>query len=276
MCRWEHTPEWSYTSKLLISKHQQVQLLEAASVLVGMNQDPPDTPESTKMQDSDNSSASPAASGASDAHGDYLSSAETTPPPTGEHAFVQDSFTTARDKRNSASSSVFSRSYQSACSMPAGSIPVSGNGFGHSYHSSAQRRPSTAGAGAQPYSGADEEEAGLAAAVESLCSFGGTPRSGAVQLPSDVPPVPPLPARYASQNANRLSGNTMHAVVQPALDIRTTSFQQRLSNERDALSQPSRKTNVVDDEENDEHATSRGRDDEDDDEMMFGRDEAIF
>ena len=30
---WEHTPEWQYTSKLLISKHQQVQLLEAASVL---------------------------------------------------------------------------------------------------------------------------------------------------------------------------------------------------------------------------------------------------
>ncbi|EGV64019.1 hypothetical protein PSN45_003902 [Yamadazyma tenuis] len=33
---WEHTPEWNVTKKLLISKHQQVQLLEAASILVGM------------------------------------------------------------------------------------------------------------------------------------------------------------------------------------------------------------------------------------------------
>ncbi|ODQ79702.1 hypothetical protein BABINDRAFT_175878 [Babjeviella inositovora NRRL Y-12698] len=34
---WEHTPEWNVTKKLLISKHQQVQLLEAASILVAMN-----------------------------------------------------------------------------------------------------------------------------------------------------------------------------------------------------------------------------------------------
>jgi hypothetical protein len=35
--RWEHSPHWSTTSKLLISKHQQVQLLEAAQILVHMN-----------------------------------------------------------------------------------------------------------------------------------------------------------------------------------------------------------------------------------------------
>lgn len=35
---WEHTPEWNVTKKLLISKHQLVQLLEAASILVGMNE----------------------------------------------------------------------------------------------------------------------------------------------------------------------------------------------------------------------------------------------
>ncbi|GEQ68865.1 hypothetical protein JCM33374_g2534 [Metschnikowia sp. JCM 33374] len=35
---WEHTPEWTMTKKLLISKHQQVQLLEAASILVAMNE----------------------------------------------------------------------------------------------------------------------------------------------------------------------------------------------------------------------------------------------
>lgn len=38
---WEHTPEWNVTKKLLISKHQQVQLLEAASILVGMNESNP-------------------------------------------------------------------------------------------------------------------------------------------------------------------------------------------------------------------------------------------
>lgn len=42
---WEHTPEWNVTSKLLISKHQQVQLLEAASILVSMNEEDDDEPE---------------------------------------------------------------------------------------------------------------------------------------------------------------------------------------------------------------------------------------
>ncbi|KAK7203280.1 hypothetical protein BZA70DRAFT_74615 [Myxozyma melibiosi] len=36
---WEHTPEWNMTSKLLMSKHQQVQLLEAASILVSMTEE---------------------------------------------------------------------------------------------------------------------------------------------------------------------------------------------------------------------------------------------
>ncbi|KAF2860802.1 hypothetical protein K470DRAFT_264196 [Piedraia hortae CBS 480.64] len=67
---WEHTPQWQLTSKLLISKHQQVQLLEAASVLVAMNQD--------GSHDSDRSSIS----GISVSTGrDEPSSAETTPPP---------------------------------------------------------------------------------------------------------------------------------------------------------------------------------------------------
>ncbi|KAG7008796.1 hypothetical protein G7Y79_00004g013800 [Physcia stellaris] len=237
---WEHTPEWSYTSKLLISKHQQVQLLEAASVLVGMNQDSPDIAETTKMQDSDHSSASPAASGASDLHDDYLSSAETTPPPHGEHM-----------------------SYQSASSMPVGSVPINAG----------QRRPSTSGIGAQRHMSVDEEEAGLAAAVESLCSFG-TPRSGAVQLPPDVPPVPPLPARFASHNINRRSGSAIPTMVQPSLDLPPPSLQ-RLSNERDELRATRRKSDAMEDEDLEDHPASRSRNDEDD-EIMFGRDEAIF
>ncbi|ODQ50899.1 hypothetical protein SAICODRAFT_21246 [Saitoella complicata NRRL Y-17804] len=42
--KWEHTPQWQTTSKLLISKHQQVQLLEAASVLVSMGASPSSSP----------------------------------------------------------------------------------------------------------------------------------------------------------------------------------------------------------------------------------------
>lgn len=34
--KWEHTLAWQETSKLSISKHQQVQLLEAATVLIDL------------------------------------------------------------------------------------------------------------------------------------------------------------------------------------------------------------------------------------------------
>ncbi|ORY94737.1 hypothetical protein BCR43DRAFT_494516 [Syncephalastrum racemosum] len=33
---WEHSEQWELTSKLLLTKHQQVQMLEAAAILVGM------------------------------------------------------------------------------------------------------------------------------------------------------------------------------------------------------------------------------------------------
>ncbi|KAK6465514.1 C2H2 zinc finger domain-containing protein [Scheffersomyces coipomensis] len=46
---WEHTPEWNVTKRLSISKHQQVQLLEAASILVGMNE-PTGTPNQPQSQ----------------------------------------------------------------------------------------------------------------------------------------------------------------------------------------------------------------------------------
>jgi len=36
--RWEHSEQWAMTSKLNITKHQQVQLLEAAAILVNMDQ----------------------------------------------------------------------------------------------------------------------------------------------------------------------------------------------------------------------------------------------
>ncbi|KAK5136351.1 hypothetical protein LTR08_003477 [Meristemomyces frigidus] len=182
---WEHTPQWQVTSKLLISKHQQVQLLEAASVLVAMNAD------AVPTNDSD-SSASPAASGSSDLRDDELSSAETTPPPQAEGSF-RDS------KRFSNNSSTFSRSYQSAFSSS--SAPNNDNAsFGHQRHWSgaSSNRPMTANTSiADSYR--DEDPADLAAAVGLLsCSYG-TPKSGPTIMASDVPPVPPLPAKYAHE-----------------------------------------------------------------------------
>ena len=195
--RWEHTPEWALTSKLLVSKHQQVQILEAASVLVGMNQEGAAEADIAKPTDSDNnSSASPAASGSSGLRDDEgYSSAETTPPPMNDHYGMPEGVSAGKSKRYSGNSSSFSRSYQSA---PSSSLP--GNGFAGLNSFGTQRRPSSSGLarGAD-----DEEEAGLVAAVQSLCSFG-TPRTGAVLLPADVPPVPPLPARFvASNNENK-------------------------------------------------------------------------
>lgn len=34
--RWEHSEEWELTKKLPLTKHQQVQMLEAAAILIGM------------------------------------------------------------------------------------------------------------------------------------------------------------------------------------------------------------------------------------------------
>ncbi|KAH3676449.1 hypothetical protein WICMUC_002080 [Wickerhamomyces mucosus] len=48
---WEHTPEWNVTKRLLISKHQQVQLLEAASILVSMNEFNPNIPDTINEED---------------------------------------------------------------------------------------------------------------------------------------------------------------------------------------------------------------------------------
>ncbi|KAI7866192.1 hypothetical protein BDF14DRAFT_1817062 [Spinellus fusiger] len=38
--RWEHSEEWALTSQWLLTKHQQVQMLEAAAILVSMDTRP--------------------------------------------------------------------------------------------------------------------------------------------------------------------------------------------------------------------------------------------
>ena len=73
-----------------------------------------------------------------------------------------------------------------------------------------------------------EEQSGLAAAVETHCSYG-TPRKEHVLLPPDVPPVPPLPAQYAEQHQRTKSG---HFAPNIDLGLPSPSYQP-LSNERD-------------------------------------------
>ena len=145
----------------------------------------------TPTNDSDNSS-SPAASGSSD-RDDEPSSAETTPPPQADNAY-RDS------KRYSNTSSAYSRSFQSVFSD---SAPNGENGFTHyrQWSSSSNGRPLTANTSiAESYR--DEDPADLAAAVGLLsCSYG-TPKSGPTGMSSDVPPVPPLPEKYANAFSN--------------------------------------------------------------------------
>ena len=259
--RWEHTPEWTYTSKLLISKHQQVQLLQAASVLVGMNQDATAAEDITKPSESDHSSASPAASGSSDIREeeDYLSSAETTPPPMSERGAMVEDADNGRSKRYSDNSSSLSRSYQSAQSF---SLPA-GNSLNH-YHQ--QRRPSTSGVASADI---DEDEAGLVAAVESLCSFG-TQRKGLVQLPDDIPPVPPVPAMYRDYNINNSSGSLGQM---PGLGLSVPSYQ-TLSDERDMKIGNSHVVYLHEEHGYDDRPFSHSRSDEEDDDI-FGAMEGV-
>ncbi len=259
ICRWEHTPEWSITSKLLISKHQQVQLLEAASVLLAMNVDGPTPPDSAKDFQSDNDSASPAASGTSGQH-DGTSSVDTTPPPQADmfNTYGSGSYT-GRHKRYSSGNS-FSRSYQSAPSanfLHSGSVP-SASGLGHYRQPSHERRPLSSGISR------NEEDEGLATAVELLsCSFGstGTPRTIPVTLLEDAPPVPNIPERYLSQ-AN-FSGSTLTSTHPRQAE----SYTRHQIKEEDVNMDSSEDS--VADEEDDDHR-SRARSDDDDD-GVFGR-----
>lgn len=206
--RWEHDPAWAVTSKLLISKHQQVQLLEAATVLVAMNEPMTvdELPEESAEAEaeSDISSASPGAS--SDVR-DGLSSAETTPPPMDEQEedddFEMSGMPANWTKRPSIGngSAAFSRSYQSIPSSSyTGSAPLHSPAFSHFHKSSVDTRPSTADTRLN-----EEDEADLAAAI-GLCNFG-TPRTGPVSMTPDVPPVPPLPARYLDSGSHPGSQN---------------------------------------------------------------------
>ncbi|TLS29773.1 hypothetical protein PpBr36_00457 [Pyricularia pennisetigena] len=258
--KWEHTPEWSYTSKLLISKHQQVQLLEAASVLVTMNNVSETTtpPEQANDYASDRDSASPAASGYSELM-DGRSSADTTPPPQldGSYNIIS--------KRYS-NGSGFGRSYQSAVSVAslASSAP-NGHGLGHGGHFrqlSQEHRPPSSGKNAT-----GQEDQDLAAAVELLsCSFNSNNGHRAVHLPPDAPPVPPLPAQYLEQatGAGFINSFPRHA---PESFLRGSRLESEMRHRGDVNMEESADS-TMDDDDDDSRYRARS---EDDDDGVFGR-----
>lgn len=170
-------------------------------MLVNMNEEPEEiTQETTPAVESDRSSASPTASGSMEFR-NGASSTETTPPPAGDEGTAIPYPGHAQHSKNFSinSSSTFSRSFQSMPSSSVnGSAPSLSPAMSHFRQSSIDQGTSKADLG-----GLDDDEAGLAAAVE-LCNFG-TPRTGPLPMSSDVPPVPPLPARFLGQS---LSSNS--------------------------------------------------------------------
>jgi len=221
-----------------------------------MNQNASTPPDSAKDFQSDQDSASPAASGSSEQ--DRASSADTTPPPRVDmfNAYGSGSYT-GRHKRYS-SGHGFSRSYQSAPTAHlSGSVP-NGSAFDHYPQASQERRPLSSGIGL------NQEDEGLTTALELLsCSFGsnGTPRTTIpVTLPEDAPPVPHIPAQYL----NGFSGTTL-ATSRPRQAESYTRHQ--IFRDGDVKMEESEES-VADDEEYDQR--SRGRSDEDDD-GVFGR-----
>lgn len=263
--RWEHTPEWSFTSKLLMSKHQQVQLLEAASVLVSMNQTGNPGAELALDMSSDHSSASPAASGFSGLRDD-LSSVDTTPPPRDEGEYAVMTVETSQSRnanRRSSNVSAYSRSYQSVQSTSVfgdvGSLGTSN--FHYMRQGSIGGRSSSIHASSVGDHDADEES--LAAAVGLLsCSFG-TPRSGPV-IPSadtDIPPVPPLPAHFLGEREQTVHGGTgtilgnPETVSGPSSDHNTYGMRWTKGEE-----------NAVEDDSYEKHHS-----DEEEDDNVFGR-----
>ena len=228
-----------------------------------MNKDVPISPSQSQFVDSDGSSASPAASGSSELQDDDSSSAETTPPPISERSPFTGTSDVHSDKRYS-NGSMFSRSYQSvpSASIAASSVPTTAS-YGSFHNTSYQRRLSIPTTEVGGISGS-EDAADLAAAVE-LCHFG-TPRTGPVHI-DDIPPVPPLPARYASHNVNRSSGGNGFAGYHQDFGI-PPPLTHRLSDERDTKMREGRGTSRTnaDEEEYDVYRRS----DEDDD-GVFGR-----
>ncbi|TQV99923.1 hypothetical protein V2A60_005341 [Cordyceps javanica] len=253
---WEHTPEWSLTSKLLISKHQQVQLLEAASVLVAMNGPNQESevvtpPDSAKDFNSEPESASPSASGYSERQ-ERHSSADTTPPPFGEALGFNG--LAYREKRLSGGSGIA----QSLQSPPMDPLHLSSSVL--YAHWNSDRRPSLGPAGT------GNEDRDLAAAVELLsCSFGSNGGRDVVGVAADAPPVPPVPQQYRDQAQSFSNAGFFSSFPRRQPESFTRGEFRRAS--QDVKMEDSGESAA---DEDDLESRARARSDEDDD-GVFGR-----
>lgn len=258
-----------------------MQLLEAASVLVAMNNKPTTgttPPDSTHDFHSDQDSASPAASGYSDQP--ERSSADTTPPPQLDTLGNMTGFPMSFTKRQSTGSG-FAQSYQSVAfgSSVAGSVPV-GSPFGGHFRQlslmSNDQRPTSSGRNAT-----GKEDRDLAAAVEGLsCSFNSNAGPRSFHLSADAPPMPPLPNQYLGQSLGGPLGSFINSypsrapesftrgeLSKPRESYTRRDLRQSYRSERDDVKMDEDSVMDYDDEED---MRSRARSDEDDD-GVFGR-----
>lgn len=217
-------------------------------------------------KDSDNSSASPAASASSDLHEDGISSTETTPPP---HADDGPGFYSPRTSTHfSVASSAYSQSYQSGNSVFSDSAPNAHGFLSHYRQWSHDGRPTTSGTSVAGSAYDDEDQADLAAAVGLLsCSYG-TPKTGPIALPQDVPPVPPLPAKFLGEAGSKLSGSGSTLTIGHSVPQREYSNFRHESKDIDMADEDD---SVDEDDDFSSHHHQSSRDRVDDDEGVFGR-----
>lgn len=183
LSRWEHTDAWAVTSRFLISKHQQVQILEAAKSLVGI-----------AASDADpafEGPSSPSLSGGFSEQMDGQSSAPTTPPPDNSDMHMDMdmddmTFSAASDDEDGARGEL-SRQFRNDTAHKL-------TGFGRYMEPSPTPGPNSGEA-----DGDDE----LSRAVALLsCSYTSSAGWQTGQLPGDVPPVPQMPAHYLVDQAS--------------------------------------------------------------------------
>jgi len=127
------------------------------------------------------------------------------------------------------------------------------------WSSSDTARPTTSASVTESYTDS-EEHTDLASALYQLsCSYGGTPKSAAVMLPPDAPPVPPLPAQFLGQKADHLSGSTIRGHESYVRGRRDLGADVDMMDE--------------DDEEDEDHRVHTRGGAHSDEEGMFGMDE---
>lgn len=116
-------------------------------------------------------------------------------------------------------------------------------------------RPTTSGTSVN---GGDESQdhVDLAAALQSMKCYG-TPKTGPVMLPADIPPVPALPAQFLGQRASFLSGTSLGF---SGLQGSTSYERGRKEVDMEEASE----------EEDYDHRSSRARSDEEEDVDVFG------